>query len=200
MAEVPPSLLAAARGGDADAVERLLAASRSYLNVLADVQMEPWMGAKFDASDIVQQSLIDAHAGVGAFDGDTEGQWKAYLKKVLNHNLQDVVRRYKATEKRDVRRERNVEFADGSSRPLPATDPTPSRLTADAERDLELAAAIDSLPPDYREVIVARNLRKEPFAAIAERLGRSEAATQMLWTRAVRKLEGVLQGRSELAD
>ena len=193
-------LIAEARGGDADAVDRLLASSRSYLAVLAAARVQPWMKAKLDASDIVQQTLCDAHAGLGAFNGQTEGQWKAYLKKILQNNVQDVIRQYRGAAKRDVSRERGVEFDDGSARPIAGRDETPSRITADEERDLELATAIDNLPEDYREVVIARNIRKEPFAEIAERLGRSEAATQMLWTRAIRRLQADLQGRSELAD
>ena len=193
-------LIAKARAGDPAAAGELLAASQSYLGVLAKARMQPWMAAKLDASDLVQQTMCDAHAHLDVFAGEGEGQWKAYLKRILQNNVQDIVRQYRGAEKRDVTRERSTEQADGTTRPLAADDPTPSRVAADDERDLELAAAIDQLPPDYREVILARNVRKEPFSEIAERLGRSEAATQMLWTRAIRRLKADLDGRSELAD
>lgn len=193
-------LIRGAKAGDDRAINDVLAASRSYLNVLAAARTEPWMRAKFDPSDVVQQTLVDANGALGRFDGESEGQWKAYLKQMLLNNLQDAIRQYRVAERRNVDRERDLHFNDGGLRPLANQDPTPSRTAADAERDFELAAAIDSLPDDYREVVIARNLRKEPFSQIADAMGRSEAATQMLWTRAIRKLQSVLQGRSELAD
>ena len=192
------ALLTAARGGDGAARDRLLAESRSYLAVLAKARMEPWMRAKFDASDIVQQTMLEAHEGFDAFDGHGEAAWKAWLKKSLQHNVADAARREKA-EKRDVRRQRPADASDGPPLP-PADDATASRLTAHAERDTELLAAIASLPEDYRRVLTLRTIEQQPFEDVAATLGRSIPATQMLWTRAVRKLEATLKDRSELAD
>ena len=56
------------------------------------------------------------------------------------------------------------------------------------ERELQLAEAIARLAPDYREVIVLRNLERLPFEEVARRMDRSRAAVQMLWMRAIRKL------------
>lgn len=195
------ALLSAARAGDAAARDALLAQSRGYLAVLAKARMEPWMRAKFDASDIVQQTLAEAHAGLDAFDGRGEAAWKAWLKKTLQHNVTDAARREKA-DKRDVRRERPADAGESSpmAAALPAADPTASRLAADAERDAELLAAVASLPEDYRRVLTLRTIEQRPFEEVAESLGRSVPATQMLWTRAVRKLEAALKDRSELAD
>ncbi len=48
------------------------------------------------------------------------------------------------------------------------------------------------LPPDYREVICLRNLQRLPFDQVAERMGRSRPAVQMLWMRALQKLQDML--------
>ena len=60
------------------------------------------------------------------------------------------------------------------------------------ENELLLAEAMDRLPPDYREVIILRNIQRLPFEAIAEQLGRTGPATQMLWWRAIQKLKTLL--------
>jgi RNA polymerase sigma factor (sigma-70 family) len=47
---------------------------------------------------------------------------------------------------------------------------------------------MESLPPDYREVIRLARLRRLPIKEVAQHLGRTpEATTQLLW-RAVQKL------------
>ena len=45
------------------------------------------------------------------------------------------------------------------------------------------------LPADYQEVIVLRNLQRLPFNEVAERMERSRPAVQMLWMRAIKKLQ-----------
>ena len=55
-----------------------------------------------------------------------------------------------------------------------------------------MADALAQLPDDHREVIVLRNLQRLPFDAVAQRMGRSRPAVQMLWMRAIRKLQHTL--------
>jgi RNA polymerase sigma-70 factor (ECF subfamily) len=70
------------------------------------------------------------------------------------------------------------------------------------ELQLQVADAVAQLPDDYQEVIILRNLQQLPFDEVALQMGRSRPAVQMLWTRAIRKLQEVLnQGQpSELRD
>src|SRR5690606_24943086 len=104
----------------------------------------------------------------------------------------------------DIRKEgrlRNA-TADGESFQLePCGDePTPSAVLAGLEEQLELAEAIEQLPEDYQEVILLRNLQRLPFDEVAHRMNRSRPAAQMLWTRAIKKLEEVLQYRRSAAS
>ena len=57
------------------------------------------------------------------------------------------------------------------------------------DRDLQLTESLQRLSSDHREVIVLRNLQRLPFDAVAERMGRSRPAVQMLWARAIKKLQ-----------
>ena len=45
-----------------------------------------------------------------------------------------------------------------------------------------------------------RNLQRLPFDEIAERMGRSRPACQMLWMRALKKLQAVLTKESVVDD
>src|SRR5947199_97227 len=71
----------------------------------------------------------------------------------------------------------------------PADDDTPSQELIRKERELQVADALARLSDDHRTVIILRNLQRLPFDEVARRMGRSRPATQMLWMRAVRKLQ-----------
>jgi RNA polymerase sigma-70 factor (ECF subfamily) len=190
-------MLARARAGDQRELGRLFEACRSYLGVIARTQMEGWMQAKLDASDIVQETLLEAHRDFARFQGDTSAEWLAWLRGILSNNAADLVRKYRGTEKRQTLREVRLKTPadDSAVRGVPELADaieTPSVQLMRQERELHLADAIVQLAPDYQEVIVLRNLQRLPFEAVAKRMGRSRPAVQMLWLRAIRKLQEVL--------
>ena len=92
--------LVLARRGDGAARERLFAACRSYVALIARANVEKWMQAKVDASDLVQQTLLDAHRDFDQFAGQTEGEWLAWLRQILAHNTGDAIRHFGTAEKR----------------------------------------------------------------------------------------------------
>ena len=66
--------------------------------------------------------------------------------------------------------------------------PGPGSQASHREEVVLLADALERLPPDYREVIVLRNLQHLPFEEVAQRMGRKSGAVRMLWARALEKL------------
>jgi RNA polymerase sigma-70 factor, ECF subfamily len=194
------NLLTRARAGDAAARDELFARCRNYVGLIARAQVESWMQAKVDASDLVQQTLLEAHRGFAKFEGRTEAEWLAWLKQILAHNTQDFIRHYR-TDKRHAGREVPLRAPpdDGSGsffRDPPDDGDSPSQFLVQQEREIELADAIARLSPDHQEVILLRNLQRLPFDQVAERMGRSRPAVQMLWMRAVQKLEEFLRESS----
>lgn len=196
-------LLHRARSGDEEARERLFGLCRDYVGIVARTQVGSWLQAKVDASDLVQQTLLDMHRGMGEFRGETEAEWLAWLRQILNNNTTDYVRRYAGTQKRQARREVPLERSPRSESRGPRLDPqdpgeSPSQLVLRRERELEIARALAQLPADYRDVIELRNLQRLPFDEVAARLGRSRGAVQMLWMRALRKLEEILKRQADV--
>jgi RNA polymerase sigma-70 factor (ECF subfamily) len=194
-------LLEQARNGDTAARDRLFATCRNYLAIVARAEVGSWLQAKVDASDLVQQTMLDAHRGLANFRGRTEGEWLGWLRQILSHNAADFVRHYGQTAKRQAGREVRLAPADSQqSRPAgfePASPgETPSEVLVRHELELQLADAIAALSEDYQEVIVLRNLERLPFDEVARRMGRSRPAVQMLWMRAIRALqaEGLNEG------
>jgi RNA polymerase sigma-70 factor (ECF subfamily) len=134
----------------------------------------------------VQQTLLDAYRGFGKFQGTTSAEWRAWLRSIAEHNAADIIRHYHGTDKRQVGRES----------PLPATVAlvpddimSPSQELLRQERELLVAEALERLSEDHRQVIMLRNLQRLPFDEVAQRMGRSRPAVQMLWLRALRQLQ-----------
>ena len=199
-ASLPAELLQRARNGDAAARDELFAKCRNFVGFVARTQVESWLQAKVDASDLVQQTMLEAHRGFDNFRGQTEQEWLAWLRQILAHNAADFVRRYRGTEKRQARREVPMAALGGRSSVamFDPSDPgaSPSELAIGRERELLVADALARLPADYQEVIALRNLQRLPFEEVAQRMGRSGPAVQMLWLRAIRRLQKDLHAES----
>jgi len=164
--------------------------------LVARAQVESWLRVKVDASDLVQQTMLEAHRDFDRFQGASQQEWVGWLRRILTHNAADFVRTYGATAKRRVGREvplRDPDQTAAHGAPEPAAPgQTPSQEFFQADLELQMAAALDRLPPDYQEVIMLRNLQRLPFSEVADRMDRSRPAVQMLWMRAVRKLQEML--------
>lgn len=190
-------LVVEARHGQQAERDRLFNACRDYLNLVARTQVESWLRAKVDASDLVQETLLEAHRDFHRFQGQTEAEWLAWLRRILAHNVTDFVRHYRGTAKRQARREVPLggpagDDSAGRWPDPPANVETPSQQLMRADRQLAVAAALATLPDDYREVITLRNVQRLSFDEVAERMGRSRPAAQMLWARALKKLQTAL--------
>jgi RNA polymerase sigma-70 factor (ECF subfamily) len=194
-------LLALSRQGDGEALGRLLELYRGYLLLLCQMQLGRRLQSKTDAADLVQDTFLEAYRDFGQFQGTTEGQLVAWLRRILATNLANLIRRYLGTQERDVRLERElVEELDRSSgqldRGLAAPQSSPSEEAARREQSVILADALGQLPEDYREAIVLRHLQGLSFPEVAARMGRSVDSVEKLWARGLVRLRQVLEGTS----
>ncbi|MCA9192176.1 MAG: sigma-70 family RNA polymerase sigma factor [Planctomycetales bacterium] len=183
-----------AKAGDGQALDLLLARYRNYLAVLVSMSNRGGkrLQSRFDASDVVQNTMLDAFKDFAEFQGNTEPELLAWLRKVLAYNLADLVREHHA-EKRDVKRQ--VEWVESLSqssqrlqRLVPHNRDQPRHYYSRQEVVVMLADALAKLPDDYRLVIVMRHLHKASFNEIGDHMGRSAGAVRMLWARAVGSL------------
>ncbi len=186
-------LIDAARAGDSGTLGRLLEAYRQYLRLLAQIEIGRRLQGKVDASDIVQETFLDAHRHIAAFRGSTEPQFLSWLRQILAGTLANAVRRYVGTQARDVRLEQGLAAdLDQSSQAMGAiaVDPnsSPSQRAERGEQTLLVANALGRLPDDYREVLVLRHLEGLTFPQVADRMGRSVDAVEKLWLRGLARL------------
>jgi RNA polymerase sigma-70 factor (ECF subfamily) len=191
-------LLDRACAGDVQAQERLFAMCRNYLAIVARSQVGSWLQAKVDASDLVQQTLLEAHQGLNQFQGRSQAEWLGWLRQIMARNAADCVRQFQGAEKRRVSREVSLtapaDAPSGARRFEPlAPGETPSQLILQWELEFLVADALKKLPDDYQQVVTLRNLEQLPFDEVAQRMGRSRPAVQMLWMRAIRQLQILCQ-------
>jgi RNA polymerase sigma-70 factor (ECF subfamily) len=185
--------------GDLTARGELLDRHRSWLALLARLQIDGRLRGKLDPSDVVQQTLLEAHRDLDGFRGRTAGELAAWLRGILAHVLAHEFRRFEGTMRRDVAREQSLDTALAeSSRRLGAAladpGPSPSTVAGQHELELKLTDVLARLPDDYREVILLRNLEGLSHEDVAQRMGRGVGAVRMLWVRALARLRAEVLG------
>jgi RNA polymerase sigma-70 factor (ECF subfamily) len=168
---------------------------RSYLLLLASLRLETGPRTRIDPSDIVQQTLLEAHAKLQQFQGD-DAALAAWLRQALINNLRDAWRALRR-DKRDVRRERALadEVNDSSARLealLPGAQSSPSQQAVRNEDLRRLADALTQLPEPQRQAIVLHHLHGLTLAETARELGRSDAAVAGLLQRGLKALRRLM--------
>lgn len=171
---------------------------RPYLAALARLQVaaRPWLAAKLDASDLVQQTLLRAHTARDQFRGQTPEELAGWLRTILTRTLANALRGL-GQEKRNVGAERSLEAdLDASCSRLDAwlaADQTSPSQRADAhERAAALAAAVAQLPPEQQQAVLFKHCHGMSLAEIAERMGRTPAAVAGLLRRGLQRLRELL--------
>jgi len=172
---------------------------RSYLYLLARAHVGADIQKKIDASDLVQQTLMDAHAKRHQCRGNSDAQRAAWLRQMLLCNLTDALR-HQHRAKRDVSRQRPLEAAidDSFCRAeswLEASQSSPSEHVAKKEELLRLADTLTELPAAQRDAVILRHLQGLSLGEIARQLDRTEAAVAGLVYRGLNKLHDLLDER-----
>ena len=192
-------LLGQARQGDAEAVERLLTAHREPLRRMIGLRLDPALAARVDASDIVQDVLLEAHRRLAEYLRNPTMPFGLWLRHIAKDHVIDAHRRHRQAQRRSLDREQPLVpavLADHSSFELAGQildqELTPATAAIRHELQRRLDAAVQELDEDDREVILMRHGEQLSNQEVAAALGLSEAAASMRYLRAVRRLRAVL--------
>ena len=183
--------LAAARAGSKEALGEALEACRGYLLLVANHKLDADVQAKGGASDLVQETFLEAQRDFARFAGDSEEELLAWLRQMLLHNVLNFTRRYRAA-KRKVGREILLQTDSSAMAPVPgptALGLSPSGQAMAHEQAEALEQALARLPKDYRQVILLRYQEEHTFEEIGRLMNRSANAARKLWLRAVERLQ-----------
>lgn len=194
------TLLANARAGDGAAVNALLDRHRESLRRLVRLRIDRKLAARIDASDVVQDVLLEASRRLSEYLRDPVMPFHLWLRGIARDRIIDMHRRHRAAEKRSVDKEQRLQahFGDRSSIELAGVlkDPelTPAAAALKKELELQFLAALDELPEDDRDILLMRHFEGLGNGETAEALGLSPAAAGMRHLRALRRLRSILEG------
>jgi len=183
-------LLECARSGDSDARGRVL--QYFWLALLHDARRDlPWeLRSKVGGSDLVQETMLDAHKDFDRFTGGTGEEFFVWLQCLLRHNFSNFLRAYRTRAKRQIGREVPLlaEFdeviADGRRRAAES----PREGSIHRESKERYARAIERTPDEIRELIRLRFDEGRTYGDIGGRMGLTAEAARKLLTRTLRLL------------
>ncbi len=171
---------------------------RPYLNLLARLSIGQAIRSKISSSDIVQDTLIEAHRDPTRFEGRAVEEQLALLRKILANNAAKAGRDLRR-QKRDVEREQPLDAAvDRSSRRLlavlAADQSSPSERAMKNEAILLIARALETLPEAQREAVLLHYVDGLTIREIAERMDRTAGSV------AGHLMRGLERLRTEIGD
>src|SRR4051794_3239411 len=172
-------LLQRARLGDKEACNELFARYLPSLRRWARGRLPRWTRDLRDTEDVVQETLLQTLKHIDTFRPRHEGALQAYLRQALLNRVRDEVRR---VSRRGVREE----IVD-DAHPDEGASPLEEAIGAEALARYE--AALASLRPDEREVVIARVELRQSYQQIAAGHGKASAdAARMAVSRALVRL------------
>ncbi len=193
-------LLAAARDGNREAVEGLMDRHRGALRKLVQNRMDRAIGRRVDASDVVQDVLLEASNRLTKYLDQPTLPFHLWLRQLARDRLIDMHRRHRQAQRRSVDRERPLRskaHSDQSSLDLAArladAELTPAAASIRHELQLRFREAIERLGEDDREIVLMRHFEQLSNSEAAQALGLSPAAAGMRHLRALRRLKGQLE-------
>jgi len=193
-------LLAAAREGDQEAVEGLMDRHRDSLRKLVGHRMDRAIGQRVDASDVVQDVLLEASNRLTSYLDQPTLPFHLWLRQLARDRLIDMHRRHRQAQRRSVDRERPLTaraHSGQSSLDLAArladAELTPAAAVIRRELQLRYREAIEELGEDDREILLMRHFEQLTNSEAAQALGLSPAAAGMRHLRALRRLKGQLE-------
>jgi RNA polymerase sigma-70 factor (ECF subfamily) len=196
-AQVTLVLLDQVRGGDTDAVNRLLERHRTAIRRMIDHRMDRVIERRVDASDIVQDVMIEANRRLGDYLANPTMPFQLWLRHMARDRLIDAHRRHRVAASRSVDREVPLAADDDRSGTELAgivvdRELTPAAAATWHELERRFAAAVEALDEMDRQIVLLRHFEHLSTAEAAEVLGLSKPAAGMRYLRAMRRLRALL--------
>ena len=152
------SLLEQARAGRGPAFDRIFERHRQSLHKLIEFRLEPKLSLRIDASDVVQETHVEALRRLPDYLDRQPMPFRLWLRKIAIERLLNLRRKHMESARKSVRRE--VRLPDRSSielaRGLVASGVSPSTHVEKREQVRRVRRALDQFPSDDREVLLIR--------------------------------------------
>jgi RNA polymerase sigma-70 factor, ECF subfamily len=196
-------LLLSARQGSNEALGRVLESCRRVLLRAAREQVPPDIRSKGAASDVVQETFLEAQRDFQQFAGSTREQLIAWLFRILQHNSANLVSAYRYCRKREIAREVSLDDTrvnHNLEQTLLATEPSPTRTAIAHEEAGILHLAMERLSEQAQRALHLRFVERLSFEEIGSQLGCSPEAARKFLSRAVKQLSGRCKAKEGNTD
>jgi RNA polymerase sigma-70 factor (ECF subfamily) len=172
---------------------------RPMLLTLAEAMISPTLRRDLEASDLVQQTLLEAHCNMEQLVRMNAAVIFSWLRSALQHNMQDAIRHLHA-QKHDIRRRVQLSDLENSWCRLQELfvdqDTSPSEVLQRNEQLCLMLSALQTLPENQRAALILKHLKGHSLKEVAEALQLSESAAAGLLHRGRQRLAQCLEDHS----
>jgi RNA polymerase sigma-70 factor (ECF subfamily) len=184
---IDPNVLEQAAAGDADALASLIRDLRPHV----EKQLQRYPVAEEDRRDLLQATLMQITRRIGSFRGDSS--FSTWLFRVTANEALMMMRsqrrhRARLTEGLDLDDLGGIAAANDGEHAPRADD-----VAADSERAGWVKQALQELPVEYRDVVVAHYHLDLGLQEIADRFDMTESAVRSRLHRARSRLRSLLE-------
>ena len=193
------TLLAGARAGDADAVNKLLEKHRRSVRRLVEMRLDRKVQQRVDVSDVVQDVMVEASGRLDKYLDDPVMAFHLWIRQIAWDRIIDTYRRHRVSAKRNMDREQPIAVPAGSDQStmelaVQLRDPALTPATAATQREIagKVESVIELLNEQDREIILMRHYEHLSNLEIAAVLKLNPPAASMRYLRALRRLRQLL--------
>lgn len=193
-----------ARASHRDQLGELLEEYRNTLVARAERKLGTMIQQRMGASDVVQQTYLEAFRAIEDFRGESPGELVAWLTKILDHNITNAVRDHQAG-KRNVKREQTLRVSTGlDSHVMPASEPvadvpSPSTRAIQHEDENYVDGLLGRLPADQQTAVRLR-YQGMSLTEIADQMDRTKSSVASLIKRGLQNLRANVTGAESTGE
>jgi RNA polymerase sigma-70 factor (ECF subfamily) len=197
--EQTQELLNGVAGGDASAMNQLMDRHREAVRRMIQMRMDQAVARRVDASDIVQDVLLEASQRLPDYLKNPAMPFHLWLRQLARDRIIDMHRRHRAAKRRSVDRELNLngpmndeQSAADFAALLKDAELTPAAAALRKEMEERFLVALDQLDENDREIVIMRHFEHLGNSEVAEALQLTPPAAGMRYLRAIRRLKEIL--------
>lgn len=192
-------LVSRIQSGDHEAFSVLFEKYRKRISLLLYCRVGDHIRRQISIQDLVQETFLRAYRDFDRFKYLGPGSFMNWLSTIADHVVTDRGRHQNRQKRKavDILRFRSDTNPQG---PEPAISLTPSRIFAGQEKMEKLKEILNSLPEDYRQVIILAKVHGCLTEEIAQKMGRPRKSVPLLLHRALKRFRELYQRENRPAE
>lgn len=190
--------------GDKEAAAELFQVYRARLRKMVELRMHAKVRARIDASDVLQESLVEVIRQIGSFKDKQETMPVfTWMRLITGSQIKQFHRRHLGVEKRDAKREISLLKSAPAASSIFLANQLAGQFTSvdrnlrkvDAAEKLEMV--LNEMEPSDREIIAMRHFEELTTEEMAVELGLTRSGVLKRYGRALRRLTEVVGDPSQ---